>query len=124
MAGSLADFKYLDNSGRTWLVRIDRSNALSAGTGFVPITQADMGLDYLPRNIELRYVEAKHPTRPIKRNIYCQSINAPIWIGTQSVISLPDYQNNSLTNFKIGNRIQEAFRYTAKLIDTYQNDSP
>jgi|GEM_PF-2884343 len=124
MAGSLADFKYLDNSGKSWLVRIDRSNALSTGTGFVPIVQADMALDYLPRNIKLRYIEAKHPTRPIKRIIYCQSIAAPIWIGSQSTINLPDYQSNTSQSFKIGNRVQETSIYRANLIDSYQNDSP
>jgi hypothetical protein len=124
MAGSLADFKYIDNSGRAWLIRIDKSNALTTGTGFVPIKQADLTLDYLPRNIDLRYVICKHPTRPIKREIYCQSTSAPIWLGTQETINLIDYQDRSIQAFNVGNRIQEKPSYTAKLIDTFQNDNP
>lgn len=124
MAGSTADFKYIDNSGRPWLVRIDKSNALTTGTGFTAITQSELTLDYLPRNIDLRYVICKHPTRPITRRIYCQSTNAPIWIGTQQTINLVDYQDLSIQAFKIGDRKAEKFLYTAKLIDTYQNDNP
>lgn len=124
MAGSLADFKYLDNSGKAWLVRIDKSNALATGTGFVEITQTDLNLDYLPRNLDLRYAVAKHPTRPIKRNIYCQSKECDLWKGTQETISLRDFQDGSLQNFKIVDRIQEKPKYTAKLLDIFQNDNP
>ena len=124
MAGSQADFKYLDNSGKAWLVRIDKSNALATGTGFVEITQADLTLDYLPRNINLRFAIARHPTRPIKREIYCQSKDCAIWLGTQETINLRDFQDGSLQTFKIVDRIQEKPKYTAKLTDTYQNDNP
>lgn len=124
MAGSLADFKYFDNSGKAWLVRIDKSNALTTGTGFVALTNADLALDYLPRNLDLRYVVCKHPTRSIKRNIYCQSKDAAIWKGTQETISLPDYQDNSIQSFNVVDRFQEKQIYSAKLIDTYQNDNP
>lgn len=120
MAGSLADFKYLDDRGLGYLVRIDKSNALRTGTGFVALTQADLALDYIPSNIELRYVVARHPSRPINRKIYCQSLTAPLWIGTQTTINLIDYQDNSLQEFKIVNREFERKKYTAKLIDTYQ----
>ena len=124
MAGSVADFKYLDNSGRAWLVRIDKSNALTTGTGFTEIIQSELSLDYLPRNIELRYAVARHPNRPIRRRIYCQSKTAPLWLGTQETISLRDYQDGSMQTFKIVDRIQEKPIYTAKLIDSYQNDNP
>lgn len=124
MAGSLADFKYLDNAGRAWLIRIDKSNALATGTGFVEITQADLALDYLPRNIEIRYAVCRHPTRPIKRNIYCQSKSSDIWTGAKETILLRDFQDGSLQTFKIVDRIQEKPAYTAKLMDTYQNDNP
>lgn len=124
MAGSLSDFKYLDDRGLPYLVRIDRSNALRAGTGFTAITQSDLSLDYLPRNIELRYVVARHPTRPINRKIYCQSLTAPLWIGSQNTITLIDYQDNSLQSFAIVNREFERKSYTAKLVDTYQTDTP
>lgn len=124
MAGSLADFKYIDNAGKAWLVRIDKSNALTSGTGFVNLTNADMTLDYLPRNIELRYVSCKHPSRPIKRNIYCQSTNAPAWKGEIETLALTDYQDRTIQNFKIGDRYQERAIYTAKLQDTYQTDTP
>lgn len=124
MAGSLADFKYFDDRGLPYLVRIDRSNALKAGTGFVVLTQADLLLDYLPRNLEPRYIVARHPTRPIQRKIYCQSLTAPLWIGSQLTISLIDYQDNSLQEFSIKKREHERKLFTAKLIDSYQTDNP
>lgn len=124
MAGSTADFKYQDNSGKDWLVRIDKSNALANGTGFVEIELEDLALDYLPRNINLRYAVAKHPSRPVRRNIYCQSKEAALWTGEVETISLRDFQDGSLQTFKIVDRIQEKPSYTAKLIDTYQNDNP
>lgn len=124
MAGSLADFKYTDNKGNSWLLRLDKSNCLTTGTGFTAITSSDLGLPYLPRNIEARYVIAHHPTRPIKRDIICQSVTAPLWTGSQSTIQLRDYQDGSMQTFTIGERKSERAKYTAKLIDTYQNDSP
>ena len=124
MAGSLRDFKYFDDRGLPYLVRIDNSNALRSGTGFVLITQADLSLDYLPRNLELRHVTARHPTRPINRVIYCQSLTAPLWLGTQATISLIDYQDNSLQQFEIIDRKNERKLYRPRLTDTYQNDSP
>lgn len=124
MAGSLRDFKYFDDRNLPYLVRIDNSNALRSGTGFVIMTQPDLLLDYLPRNMELRYVTARHPTRPINRTIYCQSLTAPLWIGTQTTISLIDYQDNSLQQFAIVDRTFEKKLYKARLNDTYQNDSP
>ena len=124
MAGSLADFKYFDDRGLPYLVRIDRSNALKAGTGFVVLTQADLLLDYLPRNLEPRYIVARHPTRPIQRKIYCQSLTAPLWTGSQLTISLIDYQDNSLQEFSVKKREHETKLFTAKLIDTYQTDNP
>lgn len=120
MAGSLADFKYLDDQGQAWLVRIDKSNALATGTGFVALTQADLALNYLPRNIELRYVNTRHPTRPINRVIYCQSTSSPIWLGTHKIIVLTDYQDNSQQTFNIGKRCAENQKYRANLPDTYQ----
>ncbi len=122
MAGSLADFKYFDDRGLPYLVRIDRSNALKAGTGFVVLTQADLLLDYLPRNLEPRYIVARHPTRPIQRKIYCQSLTAPLWTGSQLTISLIDYQDNSLQEFSVKKREHESRLFTAKLIDSYQTD--
>ncbi len=121
MAGSLADFKYFDDKGRPFLIRIDKSNALRTGTGFVVITAPDLNLDYLPRNLDPRYVVARHPTRPISRHIYCQSLTAPLWTGTQTTVQLIDYQDNSLQNFEIVNRRVERKLFTAKLIDTYQS---
>lgn len=124
MAGSLADFKYFDDSGRPWLIRIDKSNGLATGTGFVSITQADLSLDYLPRNIEPRFVNCRHPTRPINRKVYCQSTNAAIWLGTTKTISLRDYQDASLQSFNVGKRVAENQKYRANLSDTYQTDTP
>ncbi|WP_055077263.1 hypothetical protein [Pseudanabaena sp. 'Roaring Creek'] len=124
MAGSLADFKYIADDGSAWLVRIDKSNALATGTGFVPLTQADLGLKYLPRNLELRYVNCRHPTRPINRTIYCQSTSAPIWLGTTKTISLRDYQDGSVQAFNVGKRVAEKEKYRVNLTDTYQNDTP
>jgi hypothetical protein len=120
MAGSLADFKYLDDQGQAWLVRIDKSNALATGTGFVALTQADLTLHYLPRNIELRYVNCRHPTRPINRKIYCQSTSAPIWTGTTKTIVLTDYQDRTQQTFNVGKRVAENEKYRANLADTYQ----
>jgi len=120
MAGSLADFKYLDDQGRPWLVRIDKSNALATGTGFFALTQADLALDYLPRNIELRYVNCRHPTRPINRKIYCQSTSAAIWTGTTKTIVLTDYQDRTSQTFNVGKRVAENEKYRANLADTYQ----
>ena len=124
MAGSLADFKYFDDRGLPYLVRIDKSNALKAGTGFVVLTQADLLLDYLPRNLEPRYIVARHPTRPIQRKIYCQSLTAPLWTGSQLTISLIVYQNNYLQEFSVKKREHETKLFTAKLIDSYQTDNP
>ena len=124
MAGSQADFKYIDNQNREWLLRTDRSNALSLGTGFTPIQLSDLPLHYLPRNVEPRYVIAKHPTRPIKREIYCQSINCDIWKGGQDIILLEDYQNRTMQQFKIIRWISEKKIYTVRVTDTYQNDNP
>lgn len=124
MAGSISDFKYTDDDGNSWLVRIDKSNALATGTGFVALTQADLSLHYLPRNIEMRYVNCRHPTRPINREIYCANTTAAIWVGTQKTIQLTDYQDRSLQNFNCGKRIAENQKYRASLADTYQNDSP
>jgi hypothetical protein len=124
MAGSLADFKYLDDNGNPWLVRIDKSNGLASGTGFVALTQADLTLNFLPRNLELRYVNCRHPTRPITRVIFCQSTSSPLWLGTTTTIQLTDYQDRSLQAFKVGKRVAENQKYRANLIDSYQNDSP
>ena len=124
MAGSIADFKYFDDDGSPWLIRIDKSNALTTGTGFVALTQADLTLNYLPRNLEPRYVICQHPTRPIKREIYCQSKDAPIWKGTQTTISLRDFQDGSIQQFNVGKRVQQLERYSARLLDSYQNDNP
>ena len=124
MAGSQADFKYIDNQDRAWLLRIDRSNALSLGTGFMPIQTSDLPLDYLPRNVEPRYVIAKHPTRPIKREIYCQSINSDIWRAGQLTIPLEDYQDRTMQQFKIIKWISERKSYNVRVTDTYQNDNP
>jgi hypothetical protein len=123
VAGSLADFKYFDDRGLPYLIRIDKSNALKSGTGFVPLIQADLSLDYLPRNLEPRYIQARHPTRPINRSIYCQSTNSPLWLGTQKTITLIDYQDNSLQIFEVVNRIVEKKLFRAKLLDTYQTDT-
>lgn len=120
MAGSLADFKYLDDQGEAWLVRIDKSNALATGTGFVALTQADLVLHYLPRNIELRFVNCRHATRPLNRRIYCQSTSAAIWLGTTKTITLTDYQDNSQQTFNVGKRVGENQKYRANLADTYQ----
>lgn len=120
MAGSISDFKYLDDRNQAYLVRIDKSNALKNGTGFVPLTQADLALDFLPRNIELRYVKVRHPSRPIDRYIYCASLLAPLWLGTQKTIILTDYQDNSQQDFNVISREFERKTYTAKLTDTYQ----
>ena len=124
MAGSLADFKYLDDEGNPWLVRIDKSNALTTGTGFVPLLQQDLGLKYLPRNLELRYVICKHPSRPISRDIYCQSLAAAIWTGIVPTIVLTDYQDRTLQTFNVGQRVREKIKYFPKLLDSYQNDNP
>ena len=124
MAGSLADFKYIDDQGKAWLIRIDKSNALITGTGFVVLTQADLSLDFLPRNIEPRFVNCRHPTRPINRTLYCQSTSAALWLGTVRTVQLTDYQNRSLQTFNVGKRVGEVEKYRANLIDSYQNDSP
>jgi hypothetical protein len=124
MAGSIADFKYTDDNGSSWLVRIDKSNALATGTGFVALTQADLSLNYLPRNIEMRFVSARHPTRPINRKIYCATTTAPIWNGTQKTISLTDYQDKSTQAFNVGKRTSENRKYQPNLIDSYQTDNP
>lgn len=122
MAGSQADFKYFDDRGLPYLIRIDKSNALKTGTGFVAIVQADLSLDYLPRNLDPRYVIARHPTRPINRSIYCQSTSSALWLGTQKTIMLTDYQDNSLQSFQIVKRVFEKKLYSARLFDTYQSD--
>ncbi len=124
MAGSIADFKYFDDDGTPWLIRIDKSNALTTGTGFVALTQADLTLNYLPRNLEPRYVVCKHPTRPISRNIYCAHKDAAIWKGTQSTVSLTDFQDRTQQAFNVGKRIQQREIYSPKLIDSFQNDTP
>ena len=124
MAGSQADFKYIDNQNREWLLRIDRSNALSLGTGFTPIQLSDLPLHYLPRNIEPRYVIAKHPTKLIKREIYCQSINSDIWRSRQNTIPLEDYQDRTIQEFKIIKWISERKSYTVRVTDIYQNANP
>lgn len=124
MAGSLADFKYFDDAGNPWLVRIDKSNALATGTGFAALVQQDLGLWFLPRNLELRYVICQHPTRPIKRDIYCQSTSSPIWIGTAPTIVLTDYQDRSLQVFNVGQRVREKVKYFPRVTDTYQTDNP
>jgi hypothetical protein len=123
VAGSLADFKYFDDRGLPYLIRIDKSNALRSGTGFVALIQADLSLDYLPRNLEPRYIQARHPNRPINRSIYCQSVNSPLWLGTQKTITLIDYQDNSLQSFEVVNRVFEKKLFRAKLLDTYQTDT-
>ena len=122
MAGSASDFVYFDNFGGKWLMRIDKSNAL--GAGFQPITTADLGLYYLPRNVKPRYVTAKHPTRPIVREIYCPSQTSPIWTGSQTTINLVDYQDRSIQAFSIKNRFQERSMYYPHVEDTYQTDNP
>ena len=121
MAGSISDFVYLDDRNQPWIVRIDRSNALINGTGFVPLSLTDLGLNFLPRNIDLRYVICRHPTRPITRKIYCKSISSPIWIGSIFQISLRDFSDGSMQDFTIGSSRGERKSYSAQLTDTYQN---
>lgn len=123
MAGSLADFKYIDDQGKAWLIRIDKSNALITGTGFIAIAQADLSLNYLPRNLEARYVNCRHPTRPINRTLYCRSTSSALWLGTVTTVSLIDYQDKSLQTFNVGKRVAENQKYRPNLIDSYQNDS-
>lgn len=124
MGGSLADFKYLDDDGNPWLVRIDKSNALTTGTGFMPLVQQDLALKYLPRNLELRYVICKHASRAISRDIYCQSTSAPIWTGITPTAILTDYQDRTLQIFNVGQRVREKIKYYPRVTDSYQNDNP
>lgn len=124
MAGSLSDFKYTDDKGNPWLVRIDKSNALVSGTGFTPITIEELGLHYLPRNLELRFVICRHPNRPINRDIYCQSLQSPLWLGTTTTVQLTDYQDRSLQTFNVGQRVREKIKYFPRLMDSYQTDTP
>lgn len=120
MAGSLSDFKYLDDKGNPWLIRIDKSNALQEGTGFLTLVQADVNLSYLPRNLEPRYAIAVLPNKQLPRKIYCQSINSDIWKGVVTDVLLTDYGSNNATIFVIKRRIAERAKYTANLTDTYQ----
>lgn len=124
MAGSLSDFKYIADDGRAWLIRIDRSNALATGTGFTPLTSEDASLDYLPRNLEPRFVNCRHATRPINRKIYCANTTAPIWTGVTKTIQLTDYQDRSQQTFNVGKRTAEKQKYRVNVTDSYQNDSP
>lgn len=120
MAGSIADFKYFDDKGNPWLIRIDKSNALTEGTGFIPLTQADMSLHYLPRNLNPRYAIALLPSKPVPRKIYCQSTDSDIWKGVITEILLIDYGTNTLAPFEVKRRVAERAKYKANLIDTYQ----
>jgi len=122
MAGSLADFRYLDDRSNPWLIRIDKSNALITGTGFLPLVTIDKNLFYLPRNLEARYVTAQHPTKPITRRIYCKSITSDIWRGIIESILLIDYSSGILEQFTIKSRNEEKAKYTINLIDTYQSE--
>jgi len=124
MAGSIADFKYFTDDGRAWLIRIDKSNALATGTGFTPLTAEDANLDYLPRNLEPRYVNCRQTTRGINRTIFCASTSAPIWTGANKTIQLTDYQDRSLQTFNVGKRTAEKEKYRASITDSFQNDSP
>jgi hypothetical protein len=124
MAGSISDFKYTADDGRSWLIRIDKSNALATGTGFTPLTSEDANLDYLPRNFDPRFVNCRDPIRGVNRSIYCASVNAPIWTGSQKTIQLTDYQDRTLRSFNVGKRTAEKQKYRANIADTYQNDSP
>jgi hypothetical protein len=107
MAGSVADFKYFDDQGKPWLIRIDKSNALVTGTGFTLLTQAELALDFLPRNIEPRFVNCRHPTRPINRTLYCQSTSSALWLGAVRTVQLTDFQDKSLQTFNVGKRVAE-----------------
>jgi len=122
MAGSLADFRYLDDSTNPWLIRIDKSNALITGTGFTNLVTTDKSLFYLPRNLEARYVVAQHPTKPITRNIYCRSITSDIWRGVITSILLIDYVTGDLEQFTVKRRREEKAKYTVNLIDTFQSE--
>jgi hypothetical protein len=124
MAGSLADFKYTADDGRSWLIRIDKSNALATGTGFVPLTSGDASLDYLPRNLEPRFVNCRMANRPINRKIYCANTTAAIWTGTNKTIQLTDYQDRTVQTFNVGKRTAEKEKYRVNTSDTYQNDNP
>ena len=124
MAGSIADFKYTDDDGNPWLVRIDKSNALATGTGFTALTQAGLNLHYLPRNIDMRFVNCRHPSRPINRTIYCANTDAAIWKGTQKTIQLEDYQDRTMQAFNVGKRTGEVKKYQPQLTDSYQTDNP
>lgn len=124
MAGSLADFKYIDDLGKAWIIRIDKSNALVTGTGFVMLTAADLALDFLPRNIEPRYVNCRHPKRPINRILFCQSLTSPLWLGTTRTVTLTDFQDKTQQVFNVGKRVAENQKYRANLVDSYQSDSP
>lgn len=122
MAGSLIDCAYTSDDGRRWLIRIDKSNALAGG--FTPILQADLSLDYLPRNLEPRYVTCKHPTRSVRRDIYIPSLTSGLWSGAITSITLTDYQDNSQQSFSVKSRNSQRAKYLPNLIDTYQTDNP
>jgi hypothetical protein len=124
MAGSIADFVYIDDNGTRWLVRIDRSNALIEGTGFEVLRDEDKGLPFLPRNVKPRYVTFRHPTRPIKRRIYCANTGTDIWRGIKTAIELTDYQDNSVQTFLALSRTAEKASYRVSVVDTYLNDNP
>lgn len=102
MAGAMARYAYISDDTNTYKVRMDISNALSAGN------TPDAASPDLPRRFKPRHILAAHPVTGRERSIVIGDPANALWVGGTLVISLPDFAAAmAATNYVVRGRIGE-----------------
>jgi hypothetical protein len=102
MAGAVAFYNYVSDDGVTYRVKMDISNALSAGNTPATVTAG------LPKRYKPRHILAAHPTTGRERAIVIGAPANALWVGGTAVISLPDFAAAmAATDYVVRGRIGE-----------------
>lgn len=103
MAGALAHYAYISDDGNTYRVRMDISNALSAGN--TPLVTGPN----LPHGYHPRYVNASHPTTGRERRVVIGDPANALWVGSDVAIDLVDFGTtpSSTTAYNALSRVGE-----------------
>lgn len=102
MAGAMAHYAYISDDGATYKVKMDISNALSAGN------TPDNASPDTPKRYKPRHILAAHPVTGRERTVVIGDPANALWVGGTGVISLPDFAAAmAATNFVVRGRIGE-----------------
>lgn len=109
MAGSIKDVIYKSDSGKNYIVRMDESNAETAG--FADYT-GEEDISPLPRGFKMRYANVVEPVSGAKRQIYVGDTTSGIWAGTivSVLLFLVGVQSPGNAAFAISSLVGESVR--------------